>query len=141
RGKNPLLLAAKAIAAIERMELPRDAKLGAAIMVPTDIVSNPHPSISLIPESVLVRYDRRIVTGETARSVLERLRGKLAEIDPEAFEIGISRGPVTTYTGKSVEAERYLACWLSEIDTPLANAAAASLKESGCEVCYGVYSF
>ncbi|XOT98315.1 YgeY family selenium metabolism-linked hydrolase, partial [Alcaligenes pakistanensis] len=41
-----------------------------ALLVPTDIISDPHPSISLIPSSVTVRFDRRTLVGESSESVL-----------------------------------------------------------------------
>jgi putative selenium metabolism hydrolase len=141
RGVNPILLAAQAIATISSMKLPRHEVLGDAIMVPTDIVSNPYPSISLIPESVTVRYDRRIVVGEDADTVLDEIRHVLARIDPHAYVASISRGPVVTYTGKEVDGDRYLAAWLFAKNTPLADAAAAALRESGADVHYGVYAF
>lgn len=141
RGKNPLLLAAAALPAIGAMQLPSDPELGAAIMVPTDIISIPYPSISSIPPSLTIRYDRRTVTGETAGSVLTALRSTLAAIDAEAFGVRISSAAVKSYTGHVLQGERDLAPWVGKTRAPLAEAAAASLRAAGREVRYGVYAF
>ncbi len=140
-GKNPLLLAAAALLAIETMELPTNSALGAAIMVPTDIITSPYPSISSIPPSLTIRYDRRTVSGETTDSVLAALREMLAKIDADAFEVSISSAPVRSYTGHVLEGDRSLASWLGDRDAPLAAAAAESLQDVGREVRYGVYAF
>ena len=141
RGLNPILLSAQAIAAIESMELPEDDKLGRAIMVPTDIISDPHPSISLIPSTVTVRFDRRTVTGDTREGVLSALESELAKVHPDAFKVSVASGPVATYTGKAVEEDRYLSAWRCAKEMPLAKAAAESLREIGVEVRFGAYSF
>ena len=141
KGKNPLLLAAAALQAVQSRPLPEDPALGAAIMVPTDIISSPYPSISSIPPSLTIRYDRRTVTGETTDSVLAELRALLGRIDAAAFEVSVSSSPVRTYTGRTLEGDRDLASWLEARDTPLVAAAAASMREAGRDVRYGVYSF
>jgi putative selenium metabolism hydrolase len=141
RGKNALTLAAVALQAIDRMKLPHDSVLGQAIMVPTDIISNPYPLISALPESVTIRFDRRTVVGETRESVLSALKERLGQIDHEAFQVSITADPVLTYTGETVVWERFLAAWQFGSDLPLAQAAAASLLESGLEVHFGVYAF
>ena len=48
-GVNPLHAAAKALTVLETLPLPHDDVLGQALLVPTDIVSDPYPSISMIP--------------------------------------------------------------------------------------------
>jgi putative selenium metabolism hydrolase len=141
RGKNAVTLAAEAIRAIESMRLPRDAVLGQAIMVPTDIISVPYPLISALPERVMIRFDRRTVAGETRESVLAALQARLAEIDLDAFGVRISADPVSTYTGESVVWERFLAAWQFSSETPLAQAAAASLAEADVAVRFGSYAF
>ena len=57
REKNPIQLAAKALDALEKIEFPKDPFIGEAILVATDIISDPYPSISLIPPRVTVRFD------------------------------------------------------------------------------------
>jgi putative selenium metabolism hydrolase len=141
RGRNALVLAAEAIQAVGKMALPSDTVLGQAIMVPTDIISHPYPLISALPESVTIRFDRRIIVGETRESVLGELHRRLAEIDSEAFKLRISTDPVSTYTGETVRWERFLAAWKFDRDIPLARAAAASLAKANVAVQFGYYAF
>ncbi len=141
RGRNPILLAAAALPAIEAMALPTHPDLGRAIIVPTDIVSDPYPSISSIPPWVRMRFDRRTMTGETRDGVLAALRDCLAAIDPHAFHVRVSDAPVETYTGRALHGERFLAAWLGDRDSSLARAAAASLKDCGWPASFGVYAF
>jgi acetylornithine deacetylase/succinyl-diaminopimelate desuccinylase-like protein len=121
--------------------LPSDTVLGQGIMVPTDIISDPYPLISALPESVTIRFDRRTVGGETRESVLSELHRRLAAIDPQAFKLHISVDPVSTYTGETVRWERFLAAWQFDRDIPLARAAATSLAEANVAVRFGYYSF
>ena len=89
----------------------------------------------------LLRFDRRTVAGETRESVLAALQARLAEIDLDAFGVRISADPVSTYTGESVVWERFLAAWQFSSETPLAQAAAASLAEADVAVRFGSYAF
>ncbi len=141
RGKNPLLLAAKALDMIDAMALPSSPEFGPAIMVPTDVISIPYPSVSSIPPGVAIRYDRRTLPGEITARVLETLRDRLATIDPDAFTLRVSDGPVTAYTGRVFDAARDLAAWLFERSMPLVQAAAASVVSVGRPAEFGCYSF
>jgi putative selenium metabolism hydrolase len=141
QGRNPILLAAEALRAIDAMPLPSDPHLGRAIIVPTDIVTNPYPSISSIPPELTMRFDRRTVVGETCEEALDALRGCLTAIDRDAFRVRVSNSPVSAYTGQALSGERLLAAWLDERTSPLMRAVAASLSDCGCQVSYGVYAF
>ena len=141
RGKNPLLLAAKALTSIEAMALPTSVEFGPAIMVPTDIVSIPYPSVSSIPAGVEIRFDRRTLPGETTSDVLASLQLRLAEIDAEAFALRVTDDPVTAYTGKVSRAVRELPAWLFDRSLPLVQAAAQSVIDAGRAAEFGYYSF
>ena len=123
------------------MVLPYSRDFGSAIIVPTDIVSIPYPSVSSIPPAVTMRYDRRTLPGETTQEVLDVLRTRLASIDPEAFRLRVSDGPVTAYTGRISAVERELPAWVFDRSTPLVQAAAASVVNAGREATFGYYAF
>lgn len=110
-------------------------------MVPTDIISEPYPLISALPEKVAIRFDRRTISGETREGVLQALSARLKEIDSEAFSIRVSADPVSTYTGQEVTWEGYLAAWQFDRELPLAKAAAESLAAAQVDVRYGAYAF
>jgi acetylornithine deacetylase/succinyl-diaminopimelate desuccinylase-like protein len=141
RGRNAIGLAAKALEALAAMRLKPDDALGGMILVPTDIKSDPYPLVSALPNSVSIRFDRRIGTGDDKAGVLGEIQAKLDAIDPMAFRVRASDDPVTTYTGQIVRWERVLAAWNTGPDTALARAAAESVRSAGLEVRFGTYGF
>ena len=75
---------------LETLPLPHDDVLGQALLVPTDIVSDPYPSISMIPGAVTIRFDRRTVSGERLEDVLAQIRGHLAGHGLSDFTLAVS---------------------------------------------------
>ena len=141
RGKNPILLAAKGLAALDKIKLPKDPLIGEAILVATDIVSDPYPSISLIPSQVTVRFDRRTLPGETEEIILNQILGTLKSVDDQAFSPVITRDTVQAYTGKVIEAPRLFEAWKVERDFPLVKAAEAGVIAAGLAPRFGFWGF
>ena len=141
RGKNPILLAAKGLAALDKIKLPKDPFIGGAILVATDITSDPYPSISLIPSRVTVRFDRRTLPGETEEIILGQIRNALNSVDENAFSLSVTRDTVKAYTGKVIEAPRLFAAWKVEQDLPLVKAAQAGVIAAGLEPEFGFWGF
>jgi putative selenium metabolism hydrolase len=141
RGKNPIQLAAKALDALEKIKLPKDPLMGEAILVATDITSNPYPSISLIPPQVTVRFDRRTLPGETEEVILDQILNVLKRIDDRAFSLTVTRDTVQAYTGKVIEAPRLFTAWKVERDLPLVKAAEAGVTAAGLELKFGFWGF
>jgi putative selenium metabolism hydrolase len=141
RGKNPITLAASGLAALERLALPADPDLGPAILVATDVISQPWPSISLIPSGVQVRFDRRTLVGETREDVLGAIAGALANVDAAAFDVSITAAPLSAYTGVGIDAPRWLPAWRTDPAHWLAQAAGeAAMRVTGVSRL-GVYDF
>ena len=141
RGKNPITLVAKALDVLEKIELPKDPFVGEAILVATDIISDPYPSISLIPPQVKVRFDRRTIPGETEESILNQILNALKSIDDHAFSLAVTRDKVQAYTGKIVEAPRLFPAWKVERDIPLVKAAEAGVMAAGLAPEFGFWGF
>ena len=141
RGKNPIQLAAKALDALEKIEFPKDPFIGEAILVATDIISDPYPSISLIPPHVTIRFDRRTIPGETEDSILNQILNELKRIDEHAFSLSVTRDTVQTYTGKVIEAPRIFAAWKVERGIPLVKAAEAGVSAAGLTPEFGFWGF
>ncbi len=141
RGRNPITLMAQALSRIELMELPIDQTLGPAIIVATDVVSDPYPSISLIPSSVTVRFDRRTLLDEDAQGVLAELLAVVDGLDGRGFSAAITADEVETYTGERLQVERYLPAWVLPIDHPLALAMTSAVAAAGTPVELGVWGF
>ena len=141
RGKNPIQLAAKALDALEKIEFPKDPFIGEAILVATDIISDPYPSISIIPPQVTVRFDRRTIPGETEDSILNQILDSLKSIDDQAFSLSVTRNKVQAYTGEVIEAPRIFAAWKVERDIPLVKAAEAGIIAAGLTPEFGFWGF
>lgn len=141
RGKNPITLAAAGLGALEQLELPADPDLGPAILVATDIISQPWPSISLIPSGVQIRFDRRTLPGETRRDVLDGIAAALAAVDAAAFEVSITADPLSSYTGIPLDASRWLAAWRTDPDHWLAEAASEAARQVTGTSRKGIYDF
>jgi putative selenium metabolism hydrolase len=141
RGKNPILLAAKGLAALDKIELPKDPFIGEAILVATDIISDPYPSISLIPPQVTVRFDRRTLPGETEEVILDQILNVLKRIDDRAFSLAVTRDRVRAYTGKAIEVPRLFVAWKVDKDIPLVKAAEAGVIAAGLAPEFGSWGF
>jgi acetylornithine deacetylase/succinyl-diaminopimelate desuccinylase-like protein len=141
RGKNPITLAASGVAVLERLVLPADPDLGPAILVATDVISQPWPSISLIPSGVKIRFDRRTLVGETRADVLGAIAGALANVDPGAFDVSISAAPLNAYTGAGVDAPRWLPAWRTDPRHWLPRTASEAVRRVTGTARLGVYDF
>lgn len=141
RGKNPITLAAAGLAALERIKLPDDPDLGLAILVATDVVSKPWPSVSLIPSGVQIRFDRRTLIGETHSDVLDGIAGALAAVDAGAFDVSITADPVSSYTGVALDAPRWLPAWRTDPAHWLVQMAGDAAREVAGSSRLGVYDF
>lgn len=130
-GVNPIQAAVKAISALQTLDLPRDAQVGQALLVPTDIISDPHPSISLIPSSVTVRFDRRTLVGESSESVLKEMEQCVQGAGVEGFSLELVDSQVQTYTGQQASPERDLPAWRLDESAPLAQAMVQAVQQAG----------
>src|ERR1039457_2144325 len=141
RGTNPISLAVSGLAALEHLALPADPDLGPAILVPTDIISEPWPSVSMIPSSVRIRFDRRTLVGETREDVIGTVATTLAVIDPAAFDVSVSAGSLAAYTGATFDAPRWLPAWRLDRGHLLVGAASQAAKQVTGTSRLGVYDF
>lgn len=130
-GVNPIQAAARVISALQTLDLPQDAQVGQALLVPTDIISDPHPSISLIPSSVTVRFDRRTLVGESSVSVLQQMEQCLQAAGVEGFSLELVDSQVQTYTGQQASPQRDLPAWRLDESAPLAQAMVQAVQQAG----------
>lgn len=141
RGVNAIALAGQAVSALSALEMPVDPVLGRMVLVPTDIISTPYPSISALPTQVTLRYDRRTGTAETSEQIVAQIGRALSAIDPAAFTVEVSRGDYTAYTGAGFSVNRDLPAWHTDGTAPLVVAAQACLREMGLSAQVGNYDF
>ncbi|AGW95316.1 MULTISPECIES: YgeY family selenium metabolism-linked hydrolase [Cupriavidus] len=140
-GVNPLIAAARALTALEGLQLPTDPVLGAALLVPTDIVSSPYPSISMIPTSTTIRFDRRTLDGETREDVLGQIDACLRAAGLHNFSLAVSADEVRTFTGESARPTRWLPAWQQPDSAPLVQAAVRAIAQAGRSPQVGSWAF
>jgi putative selenium metabolism hydrolase len=128
------------IEAVEALSPPADPVVGSAQLCLTDIISEPFPGHSVIPNRCRVSYDRRLVPGETPESVLAPLRDlpDLAGVD---YSVSILDGVETTSTGQTLRGPKFFPAWSFSDSHPLVSAAAAGLRTAGFDVKLGAYQF
>ncbi|MCO6449765.1 MAG: YgeY family selenium metabolism-linked hydrolase [Caldilineales bacterium] len=137
-GDNAVHRMIPAIRAIERMTFPADPLLGPALMVLTDIISDPYPGHSVIPSRCRITYDRRTLPGESMDSVLADLRA-LPEM--AGIRASIAHGEHETYTGTTLSGPKFFPAWKLEPDHPFVQASLAGLRAAGLDPQLSAYRF
>lgn len=127
-----------AVQAITNLPLSSDPLLGQAIMALTDIISDPYPGYSVIPSRCRVTYDRRLLAGETAQTVLADLHA-LPGLDK--INITLAQGHHRTYTGTTLAGPKFFPAWKFSHDHPFVQKAFAGLQNAGLAPQLSAYSF
>lgn len=140
-GVNALKQAAKLILELNNWQPPHHPSLGYGIFEPTEIISNPYPSVSVLPDRCRIRCDRRLLAGESEKDVLDPLRqviNRLHAMDATfeaAAEIDIET--IRTYTGETRTMLKFQPAWLVNEGDSFARSCRNALGEPQV----GYYSF
>lgn len=126
--------------AVEAIPMPSNPAMGNAQICLTDIVSEPFPGHSVVPNRCRVSYDRRLVPGETPESVLAGIQA-LSELKNIQYTLTVLDGEEKTYTGKTLNGLKFFPAWVFEEDHPLITAALKALRSSGFDPRLGSFGF
>ena len=144
-GINAVYNAIDMIREIREMDVPTDDFIGEGIMELTDMISEPYPGYSVVPEKALITYDRRLLPGETEDDVLGRIEKKLSSLkdnnEKMDYEIRIASGEVTDIQGKVHTAKKFVPGWVFPEDSDFVQAAFKGLKGAGLVPKIDKYSF
>ncbi len=141
RGVNAIDFAARALRALDAMKPVTSEELGKGILVATDIISDPHPSISMLPNSVTIRFDRRTLVGETQEDILGAMRDALTADNISNYDLQVTESEVSTYTDQAFEPIRWMPAWSLNRDHTLVTGAMDAIREMGDEPRLGVFGF
>lgn len=145
KGLNAVYAMGKVIQAIRGIEPPEQGRLGKGILELTDIISNPYPGASVVPDLCRVTYDRRLLVDETPEGVLAPIQAALDELmtsDPEVkADVHYAYGKQTCYTGETIESERFFPGWLYDEDEPFVTDVLGELRTMGYDPKVRVYNF
>ncbi len=126
--------------AVESAPMPTNPVLGKAQICLTDIISEPFPGHSVVPNRCRVSYDRRLMPGETPESIVEGIRA-LPELKNIQYELTVLDGEEKTYTGKVLKGLKFFPAWVFEDEHPLVKAAQRGLQASGFDGKLGAFGF
>ncbi len=118
-GINSVVLASKAILALDAVEPPVHELLGTGILVVTDITTEPYPLISFVPDRTKIRFDRRSLPGETEEDILNGIHKVLKETGIENYKLEVTQSTLTTYPGKEYTRKTFCPSWSLDTSSPL----------------------
>lgn len=126
-GVNAVYKMLPAIQAVREMPRREHPLLGKEIFELVEIVSEPFPGNSIVPDGCRARVDCRLLVDETPESLLSRFRHA---VSPEV-NVGLWQVGVDLFTGERLETQDFHAAWTIGEDQPLVQAALKALEESG----------
>lgn len=130
-GDNAVYRMVEAIRRFRALPAPHDDLLGPGLMELVEIVSSPYPGTSIVPDRCTVRWDRRLVRGETREEVLHALQVAVADLD--RIEVRYLDVRVPCYTGAVLQGEDFHPAWELPVEHPLAQATLAAVSAIGLE--------
>lgn len=131
-GVNAVYSMITAITRIRALPLRDDPVLGPAVMELTEIVSAPRPGSGMIPNRCTAIWDRRIVRGESADTVLGGLRDAVADIP--GVEVALETASMQSWTGSTLSLPAsFHAAWETDPRCPLVEAALGAVAAAGGE--------
>jgi acetylornithine deacetylase/succinyl-diaminopimelate desuccinylase-like protein len=126
-GDNAIYRAMPVISALRNLRMPADPVLGRGVMELIEIQSTPFPGECIVPFGCRLRYDRRLVSGETQSGIQTEIEQVLAEIGQ--WTMGFQSTPLQTYTGIELEHDCFYPGWVLDSTSPwLASARQALLS-------------
>ncbi len=127
----------------DKVELTSHPLLGKGIMVATDIISDPYPGISVIPDKAVCTYDRRLLPGESEKNVLDAIQKALAGMQNGDYPVtaAIAEETLTTYNGYAFKNRKFFPAWELEENDPYVTGAMGALQKAGIQAKISAYSF
>ncbi|MFA5513987.1 MAG: YgeY family selenium metabolism-linked hydrolase [Sphaerochaetaceae bacterium] len=146
KGVNAVLQMMVLLEEINKIASPLCPYLGRGELVLTDIISSPYPGASVIPEVCKVTFDRRLLTGETKKSVLKPFLQLIDRLTNEnsyfKADVKIDTIPINTYAKHKGIHESFVPAWLLDRSSELVRNSLDALKRIGLtDSEIGTYSF
>ena len=128
------------IEGMEQVSLGQHPLMGPALLVLTDIISEPYPGHSVLPTRCRVSYDRRLLPGETHAGVLSAIQA-LRPGNGAEFRAMIAEGEHKSYTGRVLRQQKFFPAWVFAEEHPFVQSALAGLRAAGLAPTIGAYRF
>ena len=125
---------------IQHLPMRVDPLLGSSLFALTDIISDPYPGYSVIPSRCRVTYDRRLLPGEDADTVLRAIVDQ-SDLTDITLNVTIARSEHQTYTGRTLREDKFFPAWILDEGHPLILSALRGLRAVGLSPKIGAYQF
>lgn len=129
-GQNAVYSMIEAIRLLRELPTHHDERVGSTVLELIELISQPYPGTSIVPDGCRSRWDRRLIPGETAEQVLAELRAALAPLGKLAT-VQVAQKRLEAYTGMPLEGEDFHPAWRISDQHPLVQAALASVQAVG----------
>jgi acetylornithine deacetylase/succinyl-diaminopimelate desuccinylase-like protein len=133
-----------AVQALRALRPPHHDVLGDGILVLTDIMSEPYPGLSVVPDHCVATFDRRTLPGETSESVLAPVRRAVEDALRDSGargRVSIAEDDFTAYTGARVTAPNFAAAWFLPEEDRMVQQALQALAAAGIAPRLTHYAF
>ena len=133
-GVNAAQAMVDVVLALRRLQPPSHEFLGQGILVLTDIMSQPYPGLSVVPDSCVATFDRRILPDETEDSILAPIRHAMEHALAEsgaAGRVSIAEDDFQTYTGVQIRAPNFAPAWFYSEDAAIVRRALTGMQAVG----------
>lgn len=144
-GVNAVALMAVFIERLKNLKGPHDIQLGEGIYEITDIISNPYPGISVVPNECRLTIDRRTLVGETEATVLVPIRKLIEDLekadDQFKARVAIESDELVRPDGEIELVPNFAPAWRLEWVDPAVQAGLKGLTRVGLTGLPGHYSF
>lgn len=145
KGVNAVHSMLKLLEAVQKLPVESSAALGSGILALTDIISFPYPGASVIPSACKVTFDRRLLVGETEKSVLspiEKLISDLAGTDKNfRAKVYLAEDKGICYTGKEISAKKFFPAWQVDQNDAFICAIREQFRKESASLEFSTYSF
>jgi len=145
KGVNAVYAMCRVVEAVRQLPTAVHPVLGKGILELTDIKSSPYPGSSVVPAYCRATYDRRLLVGETKKSVLAPLQALLERLGKEdgtvRARVSCASAELGCYTGEKIAGERFFPGWLYSEEEPFVQAALRALRAAGQTPAVTQYSF
>lgn len=128
-GENAIYKMIEAVARLRSMPQREDPELGAEVLELIEMVSQPLPNQTLVPDGCRARFVSRTMPGESEGSFLDRISAALEGLDGVGVELDHLQQ--RCYTGAVLETRDFLPGWRSAVDDPWRRRLQAALVAAG----------
>jgi acetylornithine deacetylase/succinyl-diaminopimelate desuccinylase-like protein len=130
-GENAIYRAVDILRQVRGIPPRLDDVLGPGVTELIEIISSPFPGECMVPFGCRMRFDRRLVRGETPQTLMDELSRTLSGF--ERWQAGFQPTSFTTYTGVELVNEQFYPGWSIPLDSPWLQKALAGIQAAGLE--------